>query len=533
LDFDVKSIYSSIGINDISTLKEYVVDGVLPKGFKPIIKKPKIKEKKQQVEIETKTETIIQRVEKRHTKLNDINRLQIDPKHNEGSTRQKLDKLENNRFEDKVQLNKKRKFELPLFEKLNKEQSRILKFPEDGQFLIVGGPGTGKSIVALLRSKKYQQNKIDYQFLVYNHVLNAATNQLASSSLKSWTLQSWLWIQFFRIFSWDTPKDRNNDKKADYKAILDFLQDEKQYTYNESTLHIIIDEGQDAPKELYDTLWHMGIVNFFIVADQNQQITDDNSSRKELEDILGIETNNVIELTKNYRNSDRIAIFAQHFYTDPSSPPPDIPHEKPSLDTPTLYEYQENSICAKLILRHYDKDTRKLIGVITNDTSTREVYMQLLNSIDVKLDNKRANISTYSSDTENKLVAYEYQRRDYRQDGFVTVSPKLGHRSVDINFSEGGIVVLTDKSVKGLEFDIVFIVVDDFNIYNNDLDVMKKRFYVMSSRAMEKLVLLKDKNYLGNIETILPNEETILKREKFIMSKRKTIDGCFQQILII
>jgi len=409
----------------------------------------------------------------------------------------------------------KREFELPGQQDLNKDQDRVLRLEEDGQFLIVGGPGTGKSVVALLRAKKYQ-SRADYQFLVYNHVLNAATNQLADTGLKSWTLQSWLWIQLFRIFSWDTPKDIKDNKKADYKTILNFLQDENKYNYKESSLHIIIDEGQDAPKDLYDTLWHMGIVNFFVVADQNQQITEDHSSRKELENILGIDTNNVIELTKNYRNSDRIATFAQHFYTDPSSPPPEIPYEKSSLDTPTLYEYNDKNLTAKLILRHYDKDVKKLIGVITNNTLTREVFTKLLNSIDINLDNQRATVSTYFSDSENRLVDYNYQKRDYRDsynDSFVTVSPKVGHKSVDINFSEGGIVVLTDKSVKGLEFDIVFIVIDDFNINTSDLDTMRKRFYVMSSRAKDKLILLKAKEYRGDIEKILPKDENILKRE--------------------
>ena len=40
-----------------------------------------------------------------------------------------------------------RKFELPNEKKLNKEQERILGLPEKGQYLIVGGPGTGKSSI--------------------------------------------------------------------------------------------------------------------------------------------------------------------------------------------------------------------------------------------------------------------------------------------------------------------------------------------------------------------------------------------------
>ncbi len=528
LDFDVKSIYSSLGTNDISTLKEYVVDGVLPKGFKPIIKKPKVKEKKQQVEIESKTEITIPQIKKRDTKLNDINRIQTEKKRKESTTRQKLDELRNDflgdakktqiteKVDNKVQPNKKRKFELPLFERLNKEQSAILRLPENGRYLIFGGPGTGKSVVALLRSKKYHVNN-DYQFLVYNHVLNTATFQQINKeiNLKSWTLLSWFWIHMTKIFGYGgTPTMPYNNRQIDYEAIIHFLQDEEKFKYIESSLHIIIDEGQDMPKGFYDVLWHLGIVNFFVVADQNQQITSDNSTRKDLINILSLERENVIELKQNFRNTDRIALFAQHFFTDPSVPPPDIPYEKASFDTPTLYDYSYIEDCVRLILRTADKNPQHLVGVIVLSTESRQKYVSLLNTYNIQLDNKRPEVSTYDGDEKIKNVGKAYQNRSYnRIDNFTVVSPKTGMKSVDIDFSEGGIVVITDKSVKGLEFDVVFIIVDDFSIINNDQDSMKKRFYVMSSRAMEKLVLLKDKNYSGNIETILPNDETILKRE--------------------
>jgi len=48
----------------------------------------------------------------------------------------------------------KREYKLPNYGDLNKEQDKVLALPKDGQFLIVGGPGTGKSVVALLRASK-------------------------------------------------------------------------------------------------------------------------------------------------------------------------------------------------------------------------------------------------------------------------------------------------------------------------------------------------------------------------------------------
>ena len=45
----------------------------------------------------------------------------------------------------------KRYFKLPRVQDLNKGQDSVLMLPKKGQHLIVGGPGTGKSVVALLR----------------------------------------------------------------------------------------------------------------------------------------------------------------------------------------------------------------------------------------------------------------------------------------------------------------------------------------------------------------------------------------------
>ena len=57
------------------------------------------------------------------------------------------------------------------------------------------------------------------------------------------------------------------------------------------------------PPSFYQALVSMGFENLFIVADQNQQIVDgQNASRQDLEDALGLDADDTIELTENYRN---------------------------------------------------------------------------------------------------------------------------------------------------------------------------------------------------------------------------------------
>lgn len=375
----------------------------------------------------------------------------------------------------------KRKYRLPAEEDLSKEQDAIYDLPEDGQFLIVGGPGTGKSVVALLRALKYHNNN-DYIFLTYNKVLSSATHQLIDINLTSLTITKWFYKLQYKLTKEYMPHIA--DRKPDFGEVKKRFE---ALELEPTSQHLIIDESQDMPSEFYETLMYAGLENFFLVADQNQQITDDNSSRQDLTDLLALNPKDVIELKENHRNYHPVAMFARQFFTDPSSQPPDLPSKsKPSLGTPTLYEYNFFRDCAKIILREADRDNRNLIGVVVAKDSIRDSYYQALNSIDIELDNSKPIISTYSSN----------------------------NKGVDIDFSEGGIVVLNDKSVKGIEFDIVFIIVDGFKIYNNDIDSMKKRFYVMSSRAIKKLVIFKSFKYSDGVEQILPNDENILKRQK-------------------
>lgn len=377
-----------------------------------------------------------------------------------------------------------RKFKLPGVEELNKDQDRVLRLPKDGQFLIVGAPGTGKSVVALLRMLKYKDEG-EYIFLVYNKVLEASTKQLVKSGLNSKTWKSWFYTIMRKAINGQVPNV--SGYTPDYEKVISILEG---LEIEEMALHIIVDEGQDMPAKFYESLLCLGLEDFFVVADQNQQLTDEHSNRLEITNALGLEANEVIELKENYRNSYGIACLSQFFYTDPSSPLPELPSPtKKSLMTPVLYEYQESTFNRKLIsfiLKKADRDPKWLIGIIVPNNMVMDKYVQALKQVDIKLDNPKPVISTYKA-----------------------------NEKITIDFSTGGIVVLNAQSVKGLEFDIVFIAdIDQFRVYNNDLDSMKKQFYVMVSRAMKQIVLLKQMGRNCSVESILPNDETILKRIK-------------------
>ena len=165
-----------------------------------------------------------------------------------------------------------------------------------------------------------------------------------------------------------------------------------------------------------------------MVADQNQQITDMNSSREEIETRLDLDPGAVIELRRNFRNQYRVAKLARAFYTgDPASPPPDLPAREAG-HVPQLYTYRPEHLdrVCRAILTFVDRDPRQLVGVIAPNNAVRERYCETLRSVEAALDHSRPVIETFHGD----------------------------HRP-DVAFDEGGILVINAQACKGLEFDAV------------------------------------------------------------------------------
>lgn len=373
----------------------------------------------------------------------------------------------------------KRVFDLPKEQDLTKDQRIAIRKPADGQYLVVGAPGTGKSIVALWRLKKYADEK-EIQFLTFNHVLNHANGALAGDSKKYEmnTAMSWLYDLHWKLFD-GRPETYYNDKmpeisshQPDYEKLMKKFEEQG---VKFSNLSVIVDEGQDLPKGWYKAVEALSVENFFVVADQNQQITDQNSSHDELIELLGLEKADVIHLKENWRNTTPIAAFANYFYTDKSSLKPELPN-KPSVHAPILYEYQNLDSVKEIILSSYDNDPSKLLGLIVANDCKREYWSKELKKDDKIRRESAPIISTYDS-SQNK--------------------------GVHINFDQGGIVVLNDKSVKGIEFDEVFIIIDDFKAIKNDKESLMKRMYVMASRARDRLFLFKSVRK-SVLEEVLP-----------------------------
>ena len=384
----------------------------------------------------------------------------------------------------------KRKFELPGIQDLSKEQEAARALPSEGQHLIIGGPGTGKSVLALIRARRHQRERDDYLFLVFNHLLDRASGQLFGEGLVSSTWKRWFWNEFPKIAGQPVPLREPNDsgyREIDWAGVDAIVQTLPEGESGQRPF-LVVDEGQDMPRAFYDALVGLGFDRFFVVADQNQQITEANSSRKDIEDCLAVDTEAVIELGHNYRNHYRVARLAREFHTgDPASPPPEIPEPAPGA-VPLLYTYEGDNLdaVARGILRLADRDPRQLIGVIAPNNRVRERYLEALTTVDVALDNPRPAIRTFH-----------------------------GEHRAEVAFDEGGILAINAQACKGLEFDTVVLAdIDEHYVRRNDPDLAKRLFYVMVARAREQVFLFMKRGGRREIENLLPKDQDMLRRKE-------------------
>ena len=391
----------------------------------------------------------------------------------------------------------RRRFELPGIQDLGKDQEAALALPKNGlqqegrQHLIIGGPGTGKSVLALLRARRHRRDGDDHLFLVFNHLLDRASGQLFGDGLASRTWFGWFLSTFEEVTGAPVPRLKSgNDgfREIDWAGADEVIRELPPAKESRQSPFLVIDEGQDMPPGFYNALVGLGFDRFFVVADQNQQITGANSSRKDIADCLAIESTDVIELRQNYRNNYPVARLAREFYTgDPASPPPELPESAPGA-VPLLYSYEQSNLSAVAqgILRLADRDPRKLIGVIAPNNQVRERYLEALRSVEVRLDNPRPTIETYHQ----------------------------GNRA-EVAFDEGGILVINAQSCKGLEFDVVVLAdIDEHFVRRRDPDDTRRLFYVMVARAREQVFMFTKRDGRKDILRILPADRDILRRKE-------------------
>jgi DNA helicase IV len=367
----------------------------------------------------------------------------------------------------------------PNFSDLDAEQVRIYgRAPTEGAVLIVGPPGTGKTIMAFHRAQKLAALGQSPKVIMFNKVLRKYTESRdgIAPEVPVMTMHKWVsdWWRKARLGS--PPKDANDSWSYDWMKILEIVTglnggDGKLKALNWG--HLIIDEGQDFPEAMYyalgNIIHHMAKFDIkarlTVFADDNQRLEiNKNSTVENIEKFLRLKgkEDRVFYLRKNYRNTKEVARFAQYFQVGRSSGAAKLPSV--TGDKPAIGMFNDEREVFEFIARKIRISPGKQVGVIVHGSIK-----------DVK--------STYNKLASRCGDPIRVQRY------YSSKNEKLDET---LEFGGGNVVtVVNERSAKGLEFDIVFYVgLQKVNFDNSGALNERMVSYVISSRAREELLVL-------------------------------------------
>lgn len=342
---------------------------------------------------------------------------------------------------------------LPAFEDLSKEQDLIYNLDLDGNYLVSGPPGTGKSVMALYRAQVLTFDDREPAVLMYSKVLQQYTEQAADEVEVAGyvtTFHKWFW-NFWRTHYRTSPPTMPGDSYSyDWSEIAMRFVTEPPELGNLADL--IVDEGQDLPLAFF-RIARFVATNATVFADENQRLFDHHTTLTEIERAIGAREHLV--LRRNYRNTAEIAAVAATYYCGAPTGIPDPPDRRG--DKPTLRRYATVEDLAEYVARYVTARTNLTIGVACpNHTIQRRLYREL----------------------EKRKLPVPVQQY---------ISGNRAHSTLD--FESAAVTLVHYRSLKGLEFDTLFV--PELQQATQDATSASTRmmFYVVTSRARDELHL--------------------------------------------
>ncbi|MFZ3570311.1 AAA family ATPase [Streptomyces sp. BH097] len=332
---------------------------------------------------------------------------------------------------------------------LEPEQQAVIDSPFHGRHVVTGGPGAGKTVMAVLRAWSLATAGREVTLFARSNLLRQYLDQASPGLTESVTVTTFhRWVRGFwrERFQVDPPQTDEGGWNYDW---LD-MQRHCVLQRVTSTAHLVIDEGQNLPVAFYELCRVIGI-GVTVFADEEQRIGEEQSSLSEIGHALSTHTDPFI-LRNNHRNSREIMMLASGFH-DRAFTGGHTPAGSGSIPCALRMDSLEQLVTG--ITQYFHANPGRSIGIICR-------YSSLLRDIQSRL--TLHSLSKYTQ-------AYVHDDR---------------HR-MEMDFSAKPIRIVTTASMKGLEFDSVFV--PDLDAYTEDPTSVdaRLRFFVLCTRAREDL----------------------------------------------
>ena len=367
---------------------------------------------------------------------------------------------------------------LPIFEELSKEQDAVYNLNPLKKNLVIGPPGTGKSIVALHLASRLTRDttmlvkgRSQVKLVMFSTLLKIWTDraideselEFDSSSVDSF--HHWFnnWYQF--SVGQNIPKIQGDNKVGpeqsdvlrtefqdyDWQQISERISETEEDLLPIHKVDLIIDEGQDLPPDFYIATNSI-TRSLTVFADDNQSLRERHTQTENIREYCSIENENKFVLKKNYRNSREVAKVAAGFYAGLDTGIPEMPDRIGGF-SPSLHQFNKREEEWAHIARYLKNNPQKQIGVFLPNyflVDQLQSYVQR---------NTKGNVQKYRN---------------------VFGEPQ------DVNPCQPGLLLTYLDNAKGLEFDTVFVPSLDQWVQSVDSS-SKMRLYVLASRARNDL----------------------------------------------
>lgn len=358
-------------------------------------------------------------------------------------------------------------FHLPSLEQMRATPDGIemLRMIDDDTFrsaLISGGPGAGKTTVSIYRLVRLNSQQANVRLVTYQNLLVLAirglANQQAVPSHRVSTFHKWYCPLTKANF------DTENPPTAD--QMIECLQ--RSPLADQGLDEILIDEGQDLPLCVYETIPRY-VTRCFVGADDAQQAHPNHGApMKQIEQSLreNFTPHKRIFLSKNFRNSYETYRFARQFI--------------PRTNRVVWGEQGESTL--ERLLRDNRRSPKPTVISYRNPDQRNE-------HLRITLKNAEGNVAIL-------CPLGPRQENYYHSGGSVDevhqIITEMGfpaskyHNKVSVPDNLKNYVVTTFKSAKGLEFDVV--VIPRINFFKQ----IPAEWYVACTRALGRLVVYRD-----------------------------------------
>ena len=399
--------------------------------------------------------------------------------------------------------------------------------PTDGSILVVGPPGTGKTVMAYHRanrlagqlSPKYGSNyKGKVHVIMFNKVLSKYTadwdakhKNVSISTMHKWCIDWWKKVSGDRY-----PPKEGRSIHYDWKEIGSRALNEFRHKVADlDWRHLIIDEGQDFDKKMYI---HLNLIQdeemgwkdpptITVFADDNQSINKNNTTTEEIDLCLGglsFDEDRYFVLRKNYRNTLPIHRLACHFEVGHKSGTAEDPEKEGPQPEMHCFLSEEKSIgFIKTLIRN--RPGKEFLIIVPDDNRMVDRFAE-----DFSRNVKDAKVQRYYG-TDKGVSRDHPDHKKWQKNKW---SWQVGANwAKELVFGEGNtITILNHSSCKGLESDVVFLVgLDRWSADAIDnADKIKKKLYVACSRARDELYMIyqSDGERPPIVKDLFPPEES-------------------------